>query len=86
MTKLQSILARFRKDEEGLTLVEYGIGAILGVTVGAIALTGLGNEIVNELGQADAVMQATGGGTIDPAAQFGTVGGGGGAGADAGTN
>ena len=57
LTNLKTILGRFRKDEEGLTLVEYGIGAILGVTVGAIALTGLGAEINNELSQADGIME-----------------------------
>ena len=64
LTNLKTILGRFRKDEEGLTLVEYGIGAILGVTVGAIALVGLGNEINNELGQADGVMERSGGGAV----------------------
>ncbi|MGI1662324.1 Flp family type IVb pilin [Palleronia sp. KMU-117] len=52
---------RLLGNEEGLTLVEYGVGAILAVTVGAVALTQLGAQINNELGQAEGVMEATGG-------------------------
>ena len=47
---------RLLGNEEGLTLVEYGVGAILAVVVGATALTFLGDEIIEQLGQAQAVM------------------------------
>lgn len=47
---------RLLGNEEGLTLVEYGVGAILAVAVGAFALTNLGAEISDQLTEADAVM------------------------------
>lgn len=52
---------RLLGNEEGLTLVEYGVGAILAVTVGAFALTQLGAQINHELGQAEGVMEGTAG-------------------------
>ena len=53
------VFKRLHKDEKGLTLVEYGVGAILAVTVGAIALTQLGAQINHELGSAEGVMEST---------------------------
>ena len=49
---------RLLGNEEGLTLVEYGVGAILAVGVGAFALTTLSGEINTQLGQAETVMSA----------------------------
>lgn len=51
---------RLLGNEEGLTLVEYGVGAILAVAVGAFALTNLANEVNDQLGEAEAVMEADG--------------------------
>lgn len=45
MTALSKLMTRFRKDERGVTLVEYGIGLILAVALGTAALTNLGNEV-----------------------------------------
>ncbi len=42
---LTKFLARFRKDEEGVTLVEYGIALILAVTVGVTVLGGLAADV-----------------------------------------
>lgn len=51
-TKLRS----FRRDEEGVTLVEYGIAVILAVVVGTGALITLGDDIGNMLGAASNVL------------------------------
>lgn len=47
---------RFKKDEKGVTLVEYGIALTLAVALGAGALTTLGGAIGGEMGQATGVM------------------------------
>ncbi len=47
---------RLVRCEEGVTLVEYGIGVTLAVAVGTLALTNLGNAIIGKLGQAAALM------------------------------
>jgi len=48
---------RLLGNEEGLTLVEYGVGAILAVTVGALALTTLAQEVNTQLGEAETIME-----------------------------
>ena len=53
---LSSKLRSFRRDEEGVTLVEYGIAVILAVVVGAGALITLGGDIENMLGEASSVL------------------------------
>lgn len=49
---LTKLFARFRKDEEGVTLVEYGIALILAVTVGVTVLGGLATEVNNQMDDA----------------------------------
>lgn len=44
-TKLHSLFARFRRDEDGATLVEYGIALGLAVTLGAGALAALAGDV-----------------------------------------
>ena len=45
MIKLANLFGRFRRDDRGVTLVEYGIAISLAVGLGAAALTTLGDEI-----------------------------------------
>ena len=45
MKKLRS----FRNDDEGVTLVEYGIGLTLAVVVGTFLLTNLGGNVKGEM-------------------------------------
>ncbi|MEZ5759707.1 MAG: Flp family type IVb pilin [Paracoccaceae bacterium] len=59
---LTKLFARFRKDEEGVTLVEYGIALILAVTVGVTVLGGLASDV--NLQMDAACDQMTGGGNI----------------------
>lgn len=54
MTKF---INKFRRDEKGVTLVEYGIALILAILVGGAALSALGGEVNTQLGEAQAVMQ-----------------------------
>lgn len=56
---LKKTFARFAKDEEGVTLVEYGIALVLAVTVGATALTDLAFEVDAEMGGAELILQET---------------------------
>lgn len=49
-------LIRFKTDDRGVTLVEYGIAIALAVGVGTIALTALGTEISTAMGVAGAAM------------------------------
>lgn len=43
--KLTNLLARFRRDEKGVTLVEYGIGITLALVLGTAALSNLATDI-----------------------------------------
>lgn len=56
---LSKIFARFRKDEKGVTLVEYGIALTLAVAVGTGALAALGGAVDGEMDAACGVMSAT---------------------------
>ena len=44
-----STLIRLRHDDEGVTLVEYGIALALAVTIGVAALSLLGGETAKAL-------------------------------------
>ena len=44
-TKIRNLFARFRRDDEGATLVEYGIALGLAVTLGAGALASLAGDV-----------------------------------------
>ena len=56
MTKLFN---KFRRDEKGVTLVEYGIALILAISVGGVLLGGLGVAVNGQLGEAEACMTST---------------------------
>jgi pilus assembly protein Flp/PilA len=49
-------LRAFRKEDDGVTLVEYGIAVTLAVAVGGGALLALSGAINGKLGQATALM------------------------------
>ncbi|MDV7269952.1 hypothetical protein RYZ20_03455 [Thioclava sp. A2] len=49
-------LSRIRKDEEGVTLVEYGIALALAVTLGTAALNTLATEVGGSMTAAGTVM------------------------------
>ena len=43
--KLLNILARFRKDESGASMVEYGVALLVIAAIGVGAMTILGNAV-----------------------------------------
>ena len=45
MMNLKNLALRFRKDERGVTLVEYGIGITLAVVLGIGALSALAGDV-----------------------------------------
>ncbi|MBY6067219.1 hypothetical protein KUW17_10740 [Leisingera aquaemixtae] len=53
---LNMMLAKLRRDERGVTLVEYGIAIALAVAVGTGALAALGVEITTAMGVAGTAM------------------------------
>lgn len=55
MTKF---FTKFRRDEKGVTLVEYGIALILAIAVGTLLLTSLSVEVNGQLTQAANQMAA----------------------------
>ena len=57
--KLLNLMIRFRHDDEGVTLVEYGVAVALAVAVGTLALTALGTDITQAMGAAGARMPTT---------------------------
>ena len=54
--KLMTLWIRFRHDDEGVTLVEYGVAVALAVTVGTVALIALSGNITAAMGLAGAAM------------------------------
>ena len=54
--KLLSLWIRFRHDDEGVTLVEYGVAVALAVLVGTTALGFLGDAVSGQMDQATALM------------------------------
>lgn len=48
---LTNLFIRLRRDEKGVTLVEYGIALVLAVSVGSGALTTLADGVSDEMGQ-----------------------------------
>ena len=57
---LKKLFTRFHKDEEGVTLVEYGIALILAVTVGVTVLGGLAGQVNSQMSEACNQMKGTG--------------------------
>ncbi|MBY6139532.1 hypothetical protein KUV26_08820 [Leisingera daeponensis] len=53
---LKTMLSKLRRDERGVTLVEYGIAIALAVGVGTAALTALSGDITTAMGVAGAAM------------------------------
>jgi pilus assembly protein Flp/PilA len=53
---LLKLFIRLRHDDEGVTLVEYGVAVALAVFVGTGALALLGADITGAMGAAGAVM------------------------------
>lgn len=51
-TSAKLFLSRFRRDEDGATLVEYGIALTLAILVGGTALTQLGKDVSASMGSA----------------------------------
>jgi pilus assembly protein Flp/PilA len=55
-TQLSQLFSRFARDDRGVTLVEYGIALILAIAVGTTALTNLGDEVQDQMGDAETLM------------------------------
>ena len=53
---MRDLFVKFRKSEDGATLVEYGVAMILAVTVGALALTALGGDVSEAMNAAGTIM------------------------------
>ena len=53
MTKL---IQKFRRDEKGVTLVEYGIALVLAITVGVVVLGGLAADVNGQMNAACTAM------------------------------
>ena len=60
MLRLNKALRRFRREDDGATLVEYGIAITLAVAVGTFMLSELGTAITGEMQAACEVMEGTG--------------------------
>lgn len=54
--KLLNVVARFRRDDEGVTLVEYGVAVALAVFVGVGALSLLADDVTTSMGNAGNAM------------------------------
>ena len=56
---LLNTLTRFRRNDEGVTLVEYGVAVALAVFVGTTALLALGGNVSEAMGAAGTAMTIT---------------------------
>lgn len=56
LNKLLNVVARFRRDDEGVTLVEYGVAVALAVFVGTGALVALGSNVEGAMTAAGGAM------------------------------
>lgn len=63
---LKKTFARFAKDEEGVTLVEYGIALTLAVALGTTALSTLSDDVGGVMGDASACLGNAGAGSCGP--------------------
>ena len=54
--KLLNVWVKFRHNDEGVTLVEYGVAVALAVAVGTVALIALAGNITAAMNAAGAVM------------------------------
>ncbi len=50
------IAKSLRRNEDGVTLVEYGIAVTLAVSVGIVLFTQLANDVNNQAGSASAIL------------------------------
>jgi pilus assembly protein Flp/PilA len=49
LQELSKLSGRFRRDDRGVTLIEYGIALIMAITVGAAGLSGLGGTVQGKI-------------------------------------
>lgn len=56
-TKFSKLFARFKRDEKGVTLVEYGIALTLAITLGAAALSTLSTDVGNIMAEGSTQLQ-----------------------------
>lgn len=56
---LRTCLGRLRHNDEGVTLVEYGVAVALAVLVGTTALAALSGNISTSMGNAGTAMTIT---------------------------
>ena len=54
--KLMTLWIRFRDDDDGVTLVEYGVAVALAITVGTVAMIALAGNISAAMDAAGALM------------------------------
>ncbi|WBL34348.1 hypothetical protein O5O51_06500 [Sinirhodobacter sp. HNIBRBA609] len=53
---VKNLIARFRNDEEGVTLVEYAIALVLAVGVGTAALSTLATAVDSKMQSAEDIL------------------------------
>lgn len=58
MNFLKKTLARLRKDEKGVTLVEYGIALLVAVGVGTLAMGALSTAVETKVDAATDILNA----------------------------
>ncbi len=58
-TQMMNMLSRFKRDEDGATLVEYGIALTIAIGVGVTALTTLSTDVSGQFTSASAAINPT---------------------------
>ena len=62
----KTFLTSFRRDEDGATLVEYGIALGLAITVGVGAMAALGGDVNDQMTDARCALNSTNDGCTPP--------------------
>ena len=54
---MKALLSKFRRDEDGATLVEYGVALLVVIIVGGAALTGVATQTQTNFQDANTALQ-----------------------------
>ena len=58
-TQIVKMMSRFRRDESGATIVEYGVALLIVIAIGTVTIGAIGGGVSTIFGKALAMLQAS---------------------------
>ncbi|MBO6852180.1 MAG: Flp family type IVb pilin [Marivivens sp.] len=58
-TQIVKMMSRFRRDESGATIVEYGVALLIVIAIGTVTIGAIGGEVSSIFSSALAMLQAS---------------------------